>query len=243
MAPRLVRIAIYPVKSLDPLEVREATVLPAGGLAGDRAYAIVDAEGKWVNGKRTPRVHLLRPPADFLDQILRDRSAVEAWLSARLKLPVRLDHNPEAGFPDDTNAPGPTVITTASLREVGGWFGFGLEEARRRFRANLEIDGVPAFWEDGLIGAWFRIGDLRLYAANACARCVVPSRDSCTGDLPEPAFQRTFAERRRAALPAWADPARFDHYYRLALNTRIAPDGAGRTLRLGDEVQVSEPQP
>ena len=219
------------------MEVREVTVLPSGALAGDRAYAIVDGEGKWVNGKRTPAVQRVRPPEDLGERIRRDRAAVEAWLSAELGLPVRLDHDPEAGFPDDTNAPGPTVIGTASLCEVAGWFGFDLDEARRRFRANLEVEGVPAFWEDGLIGVRFRIGEVRLHATNACARCVVPSRDSHTGEQADACFQKEFTERRRAALPAWADPARFDHYYRLALNTRVEAVGV---LRVDDPVVAME---
>ena len=46
--------------------------------------------------------------------------------------------------------PGPTLISTASLEEVARWFGFDLAEARRRFRANLEIGGCEAFWKDTL---------------------------------------------------------------------------------------------
>lgn len=203
------------------------------GLAGDREYAMVDEEGKWINGKRTPLVHRIRQAPD-----LADPQAAEQWLSRQLGMPVRLERDPEKGFPDDTNAPGPTLVSTASLREAASWFGIsGLEEARRRFRANLEIDGVPAFWEDQLIGGWFQIGDVRLYATNACARCVVPSRDSRTGEIPEAAFQKIFADRRRASLPMWSDPGQFSHYYRFALNTRVPESEAGKVLRLGDDLQ------
>jgi hypothetical protein len=223
---------------LDAVLVEEAAIGRSGGLAGDREFAIVDAEGKWVNGKRTPLVHRLRSPQDLVERIRRDARAVEAWLSAELGLPVHLDHDTDSGFPDDLDSPGPTLLSTASLREVASWFGLAdLEEARRRFRANLEIDGVPAFWEDSLIGSWFRLGDVRLYANNACARCVVPSRDSLTGELPDPGFQKAFVERRRASLPAWSDPGRFDHFYRLALNTRVPESEAGKRLRVGDVLE------
>ena len=48
-------------------------------------------------------------------------------------------------------------------------------------------------------------------------------------------FSKTFAERRQATLPAWAEPARFNHYYRLAVNTCTIE--AGR-LRVGDELTL-----
>jgi uncharacterized protein YcbX len=54
------------------------------------------------------------------------------------------------GFPDDRDAAGPTLVATWSLVEVARWFGFDLAESRRRFRANLEIGGCDAFWEDRL---------------------------------------------------------------------------------------------
>jgi hypothetical protein len=234
MPPRLVRIAIFPVKSLEAVEVSEATIAPGAGLVGDREYAIVDAEGKWVTGKRTPLVQRIRGPLDVAD-----RSAAEQKLSRELGMPVHLERDPEKGFPDDTNAPGPTLVSTASLREAASWFGIGdLEEARRRFRANLEIDGVPAFWEDQLIGQWFRVGEVRLFGTNACARCVVPSRDSQTGEQTDPSFQRIFAERRQAALPTWSDPAHFSHYYRLALNTRVGEGEGGKPLRRDDMLEL-----
>ncbi|MBI3697280.1 MAG: MOSC domain-containing protein, partial [Acidobacteria bacterium] len=138
------------------------------------------------------------------------------------------------GFPDDTNASGPTLVSTATLCEVARWFGADLDEMRRRFRANLEIDGVPAFWEDQLIGVTFRLGEVAIEGVNPCARCAVPSRNSLTGEVVDPAFAKSFAERRAKALPPWADRRRFDHYYRLALNTRIPESEAGKIIRVGD---------
>lgn len=56
----LARITIYPVKSLDGMDVPEANVLPPGELEHDRRFAIVDEEGWAVHGKRTPLVHVIR---------------------------------------------------------------------------------------------------------------------------------------------------------------------------------------
>ncbi|MFM7108407.1 MAG: MOSC N-terminal beta barrel domain-containing protein [Planctomycetaceae bacterium] len=72
------------------------------------------------------------------------------WLAEALGERVLLLERRDGGFPDDREAPGPTVVSTASLEEVGRWFGLGLDEVRRRFRANLEVGGCDAFWEDTL---------------------------------------------------------------------------------------------
>ena len=53
-----------------------------------------------------------------------------------------------------------------------------------------------------------------------------------------PEFQRVFAEKREEGLPPWATKSRFNHYYRLAVNTRIPASQAGKVLRLGDAVSA-----
>jgi uncharacterized protein YcbX len=58
--PTLDRITVYPVKSLDGVEVSEARLLPGGGLEHDRRWQVVDMEGRVVNTKRTPLVHAIR---------------------------------------------------------------------------------------------------------------------------------------------------------------------------------------
>src|SRR3974390_1390810 len=57
---QLGRITIFPIKSLDGVPIETARITRGGILENDRIYAIFDAEGKVVNGKRTPRVHELR---------------------------------------------------------------------------------------------------------------------------------------------------------------------------------------
>lgn len=257
--PHLAEIRLYPMKALDPVVVAEARVLPSGALAGDRRWALFDGTGAFVNGKRCPAVHRVRARWDLDDlavELSADGSAparfslagplapLERWLSRALGQPVRIGRDDAVGFPDDLAAPGPTVVSTASLEAVCGWFpGLTLEGARRRFRANLELAGVPAFWEDRLFagpGAAvpFRIGQVRLEGTNPCQRCAVPARDPGTG-APTQGFQRIFAERRRDTLPAWADPTPFDHFYRFAVNTRLLlPPAQGARLRPGDLVQI-----
>ena len=61
------------------------------------------------------------------------------WLSEALATEVFLQERFEGGFPDDRDAPGPTLISYESLDEVARWFGWELEETRRRFRMNFEV--------------------------------------------------------------------------------------------------------
>lgn len=262
-APRLARIQLHPIKALDPALVTEARIGPLGGLELDRAWALYSADGRWVNGKRTAAMHLIRaayspdissvtltvpgdrrniPPMTFA--FPGDTESAALWFSMYFEQAITVRYARE-GFPDDGLAPGPTIVSTASLESVCQWFpGMPLDEARRRFRATLEIDGVPAFWEDRLFAeeetsvVRFRIGDAAFEGSNPCARCPVPSRDSYTGAVVD-GFQKRFSELRRSQLPPWSPAGRFDHYYRLSTNTRVPGSESGKLIRLGDALQLS----
>jgi len=250
------RIVIHPVKSLDGIERRSAQITTGGILEGDRVYAIFDTEGRVVNAKRTARIQQLRSAFDeTLSEIsvreegqghaetfvLSEPEPLQEWLGEFFGFPVFLRHEPERGFPDDTTAFGPTLITAATLEAVAGWFpGVPAASLPRRFRTNLEIAGTPAFWEDSLYGLAgelrsFAIGAVRLLAHNACQRCAVPARDPDSG-AATPDFQKVFLKLREEHLPAWAERSRFNHFYRLAVNTSIPSTEAGKILRVGDPI-------
>lgn len=255
--PYLNQILIFPIKSLDGVAVQQATVLPSGSLMGDRAFAIVDQQGTVVNGKRTAAIHKLRSRFDLAAQtvclqvegnpeqacfeLTGDRTALANWLSDYFGFPVQVIHNPDGGFPDDTVSPGPTVISTATLQAVADWFaGLSVEETRLRFRTNLELEDVEPFWEDRLFGEAdslvpFQIGAVQMAGVNPCQRCIVPVRDSLTGEA-YPDFQKVFVTQRKATLPDGVARSRFNHFYRLAVNTRLSPSQAGKVLHIGDPV-------
>jgi uncharacterized protein YcbX len=239
MTPTLVGIRIFPIKSLDGISCSAARIV-AGALENDRRFAVFDAEGRVVNGKRTDRVH----SAALTHDPISSRSAVERELCECFGFEVHLRENAQGGFPDDDNASGPTIVSTATLAAVASWFpGLSVESVRERFRANLEIDGVPPFWEDRLFGepdtvVKFAIGGVSFDGVNPCQRCVVPTRDPSTGHAL-PGFQSIFRERREQTLPAWAPRSRFNHFYRLAVNTRIPISENGKILRVGDSVTIS----
>jgi uncharacterized protein YcbX len=283
-APRLIGIRLHPIKSLDPVSLTEARIGPGGGLEHDRVWALFSVDGRWVNAKRTPAMHLIRASyAPDLSSVTLavpgDRRNVPArtfpfpggtedaaeWFSVYFEQQILVRHSPE-GFPDDNIANGPTIISTASLQCVCDWFpGMALDNVRQRFRATLEIDNnapnasaadgqkaakaasanghFPAFWEDRLYGedersvVRFRIGEINFEGSNPCARCPVPARDPQTAaDLV--GFQKRFSDLRRETLPPWAPATRFDHFYRLAVNTRVAPTETGKSLHLGDTLNL-----
>lgn len=256
MAPFLKKIDLYPIKSLDGVAVPTATVLLSGALQHDRTFALFDEAGNFVNGKRNVRIHRVRShfSSDFYHvtlqveneagaqtfHITQARSALETWFSHYFQEPILIQQDSEQGFPDDTDSPGPTVISTATLQTVANWFGLSLEETRLRFRTNLEVDGVPAFWEDRLFSesgepVTFQIGTASFQGINPCQRCVVPTRNPQTGENI-PAFQKQFIQQRAETLPPEVARSRFNHFYRLAVNTRALPTNAGKILRVGDQV-------
>jgi uncharacterized protein len=255
------RIEIFPIKSLDGMVVETATVLPSGALKGDRQYAMVDDAGKWVNGKANAMVHRLRSTyspdlstvtisvqdegSETFD-LLDDRTGLEKWLSGYFQKSIHLEENTEVGFPDDTKSPGPTVISTATLAAIASWFpGITVAEARRRFRTTLEFNNVSEFWEDHLFGPAgetlaFRIGQIEFLGINPCERCIVPTRESLEGS-PTSGFQKTFVQQRQSTLPAAVERSRFNHFYRLAVNTRLADSASvtsGAAIQRGDIVQT-----
>jgi uncharacterized protein len=261
--PTLALIRLHPIKALDPIAVSEARISPSGGLALDRAWALYSVDGKWVNGKRTPLIHHIRasyspdvrnvtlsvptdtrkiPPRTFA--FPDEHQDAAEWFSVFFEQQIIVRHS-EGGFPDDTIASGPTIISTATLQAIAGWFpGLSLENVRRRFRTTLEIDGVPAFWEDQLFGEnersviRFSIGEVQLEGSNPCARCPVPPRDPYTGANLD-GFQKRLTHQREATLPASSPRPRFDHFYRVATNTRIAGTESGKLLRLHDPLLLS----
>jgi len=263
-------ISMYPIKSLDERSVERVEIVTNGGLAGDREYALFDGDGDYVNGKNDRQVHPIRAAYDGetaraeavtlstpeqeprrfeLGAVANDETAaLTDWLCAWFGYPVTLDRNHEGGFPDDTTASGPTIISEATIETVAGWFD-GVDPAgmRRRLRPNIVLGGVPPFWEDHLFAdresrVRFTIGDADFLGVNPCQRCVVPSRDPDTGNEIED-FNKTFIAQRRATMPDWSGGDWFNHDFRLMVNTAVPEASWGETIAVGDELTVDKTVP
>ena len=264
MAAKVAQISVFPLKSCDEISLAKARVLPSSALEYDRQFALIDSSGDLINAKVHPRIHQLNlrvDPAQRRFQVSErdgrkeiqgsldhDGRILSDWLSDFFSLDVSIIENGATGFPDDLDAAGPTIVSTATLQTVADWFeGLSLDEVRRRFRANIEVGGVEPFWEDRLVRSGpnlqrFRIGKISFVGVNPCPRCVVPTRDSRTGDIHPPLFSQQFSKNRAATLPDWADRSLFTHYYRLSTNTRLLEPGAvdpeAAEIRIGDLIEV-----
>lgn len=251
------RITIYPFKSLDGYASGLLQTGSGSYVRNDRRYALVDAAGKMVNGKATPLVHQLRLNylADAMyrcTSVTLNRSIVadmnaprapfNAFLSEHFGRPVELREDENGNFQDVPQEAAITLVSTATLEQVAQWMNINdLDEVRRRFRATVEVSGVPAFWEDALFGAPgdvvpFRIGAVDLECVGPRERCVVPTRNSITGAVDagfakELARQRWEHRPKDSQLPAWR------HGYFIGVDCRIPPASWNRCIYLGDTFQ------
>jgi uncharacterized protein YcbX len=252
--PHVAGLRIHPVKALDGTSVEAAEITPGGTLAGDREYALFGPEDKPINGKRTPLVHRLDADFDRVTAALTvdagngpetfhleddaGRASAETWFTEYFGVETTVRRAEGAGFVDRRSA-GPSVISTATIGEVASWFEALTEKGvRRRLRANVEIGGVPAFWEDRFAGEnapTFEAGGVTIRGVTPCGRCIVPARDPDTGEEIE-GFRERFIERRKATFPEFADPEAFDHYFTLMLIASVPEADRGTTLRVGDDV-------
>ena len=252
-------IHIYPVKSLDGVAVSQATILASGALEGDRSLAICNEAREFVNTKRNSGVHFLRLSFDTKQRIAglkiqdteqeiffhvdRERLGIESWLSNYFGFPVKLIENLLTGFPDDTAAPGPTIISTATIAEVASWFPrVCVNEMRHRLRANIEIGDVPAFWEDQLFGAAdevvrFKIGSVIFEAINPGQPCFLSTRNYAATEAYSN-FKNVLAAKQKEIMPDLVKIGRLNNFSRLIVNTRVPLQSAEKIVHIGDEVQI-----
>ncbi len=233
-------IAVHPIKALDPLSLSKVGFSAAGGLTDDRAYAIVDEDGTYINGKRTAAVHPIRatydsekgtvhleldesatvdPPGERVDaeEFYPDdeRAELESWLSTYFGISITLKSGDGGSQTDgavygDSSKAGPTVVSEATLGAVGSWYGLSGEEMRRRMRPNLVVSGVPAFWEDRLVDGQ----RVRIGDITLEGEKVLPRcvvpKRDSQTGAETPGFQQRFVTQREATLPEWTDVDRFD---------------------------------
>lgn len=188
---RIAQIWRFPVKSLQG--ERLATVeLGTQGVAGDRGYAIFDAEtGMGLTARREPALlfgaaslasgslHITLPDGT----VATDDAALSEWLGRRVILrstsytgPRRYespdDFEREADWEPFDGANGSfrdserTVLSMVSTGTLGDW-------DARRFRSNLVLEGSD---EDALVGSRVRVGGAELEVVKRVGRCVMVTR-------------------------------------------------------------------
>jgi hypothetical protein len=113
------------------------------------------------------------------------------------------------------------VTNTASLDDLNRRLKTPV--AMNRFRANIVLEGLPAFEEDYVRD--LRIGDVRIRPVKPCARCTVPGVDPETGEVS------TEVPDALAVFRGTPDGVMF------GVNA-IVIEGAGASLSVGDTVEV-----
>lgn len=121
------------------------------------------------------------------------RKMLEQFVAAYMRASLR-------GAPRIVSAPGHSfsdvaqkcvhIVNLASVRELERVSGRPIDPLR--FRANLHIDGLPAFAERSLVGKTLAIGDVRLSAFANTTRCAATEVDPATGarDIAVPSLIR-----------------------------------------------------
>jgi uncharacterized protein len=158
-AGRVVQISVYPVKSLGGRTVPEAEVGPAG-LAGDRAWAVVDATtGERVTVKGTPAIAGVVATGDA--------EADTITLTEVLGRPVRLDR---AGAPQVDAAAVHLVSRAAVARAAAGEVPEGCSADDPR--ANVLLDLPDGEDERRWVGRTLRLGEVELVVTRTPKHCL-----------------------------------------------------------------------
>ncbi|MGY1603786.1 MOSC N-terminal beta barrel domain-containing protein [Geodermatophilus sp. SYSU D00815] len=160
----VVQVSVYPVKSLAGRTVPEAEVGPAG-LAGDRAWAVVDATtGERVTVKSTPE----------LAQVVAtgDDEADTITLTQVLGRPVRLARAaaPDDGAPQVDAAAVHLVSRAAIDRAAAGDVPEGCSAGDPR--ANLLLELPAGEDERGWVGRTVRVGEVELQVTRTPKHCL-----------------------------------------------------------------------
>jgi uncharacterized protein YcbX len=108
-----------------------------------------------------------------------------AALSEHAGQPLRLVEPADGGAVDRGGGGAASLISRASLARLAAEA--GVEEIDpRRFRMLIEIDGVPANYEDRWVGRRARVGDALIGWGGHVGRCLITSRDPDTGEIDLP---------------------------------------------------------
>jgi len=127
------RLRIYPIKSLGHIEV-EATVIGIHSLKNDRLFAMIDKDGRYVNGKRTNKVNLLKTNFDLANNLIKfsnkengeqaifelkeGNPELDNYLSDFFNVSLNLIQNEQGQFMDIPLQSSLTVVSEASLQSV-----------------------------------------------------------------------------------------------------------------------------
>jgi uncharacterized protein YcbX len=151
--------------------------------AADNRLALRFPDGRVAEGE----VRLGEPlETDFWGRPVRGRVVDGPWAAALSEFagrPLRLARSDEPGAGVDRGtARGPvSLVSDASLAELGRQSGAGGPVDGRRFRMLVGVDGCAPHEEDSWLGLPVRIGEATVRFTGTVGRCVVTTRNPDTG--------------------------------------------------------------
>ena len=175
----------YPVKSMAG-ERLDSCLVAETGLDGDRSWALVDGRPNRAGKPLTVReaellltyrprlagntVQVLTPAGDT--RRLDDRLVAD--LAAATSRPLTLREGAGLNYDD-------SPVLVVNLATVAAFeLSAGVKVDRRRFRANLYVEGLEPEEELRWLGRRIRAGGAELEVVKRCERCVVITRDPDT---------------------------------------------------------------
>ena len=236
MNAKVTQLSIAPVKGMR-LAAVERLELDATGARGDRAFCVVDAEGKQLLTARAPRLLQVVPRWDGVVLALRFPDGSE--VAEAPALGARASTANYAGRPIDGRLVGGahaeavsaylgrpvqllarddgerladdapvTLMSGASLAALAPELGGTVPDARR-FRMTIAIDGVGAWEEHGWGGREISAGGALLRGLEPVPRCVVTTRDPDDGhtDAPVLAALAALRGKRDVTFGLWCEVA------------------------------------
>jgi MOSC domain-containing protein len=207
--PSVARISIAPVKGLALVEADEV-MLEQTGVAANRRFHVIDADGRRYNQLRNGALVQIRPQYDGKRLALRFPDGRVAEGDVALGAPITTDfygrdvdgHLVEgpwsqalsewAGRPLRLvqSAPGEAIdrggghvsfVSRASLEELGRQAEHGGAVDGRRFRMLFELDGCEPHEEDSWVKRHVRVGDAVVYLRNDVGRCAITTQNPDSG--------------------------------------------------------------
>lgn len=205
-------ISIAPVKGL-ALVHPDAVELGPAGVAENRRFCLVDADGRRYGALRDGRLQTIVPDYDAVTErlalrfpdgdVVEDRVRLGAETTTdlyRIDLPVRLVEGPwsealssflgvavrlvraegPTGSVDRPRGP-VTLVSEASLEELGRQAGADRPVDGRRFRMLFGVSGCAAHEEDGWIGRQVEVGEAAVRIDEPVARCAITTQNPETG--------------------------------------------------------------
>src|SRR4051794_8073484 len=205
----------YPVKSLRGERLEDASITEAG-IDGDRLVHAVRANGRVLTSRTHHKLLGLQGGLDAegvptIDGLRWDDPAALAAVRAVTEPDAELVYA-------DGTGPERFDVLPMSVATDGGVAAVGVD--RRRFRANVYLDGVEGLAEREWVGQALRLGDAVLGIRQVRGRCVMTTFDPDTLEQDIGVLQRIY----------------FELDGRTALDCYVVEPGR---VRVGDEAELT----